>query len=362
MRTDQSKQDQPQAQDQQMRGLPTTPGLPRRALPTQPIPDQDAPTQGLPRRPSTKPSQTQGLPTRAPATVISPSVTPPTRDLSKELPPIQELTAEVPIAQALPQEIPLPTAITIAKPLPEEISSAKALQGQGLLTQASLNKELPTQVLTADKPAQVDKQAQIPSGEDLAVQAQRRKKQLDEDQFEMQNQLDMLDQPRKRSDIQKVRPDKKGKDKKSFLNNAQKFATLFMVVFLLFIADPVSPDNFKAVDVFDIASIDITPKNLNFDNMEAGLPRTTTLTVANIGDKDVSISPLMIFTGPDAEYITSKLEDCSSGTCTPVNYATKIEILEGGHHELLLTVTMTEDLRSVTIAGDIKITGEVIPR
>lgn len=354
MRTDQSKQDQPQAQDQQMRDLPTAPGLPRRALPTQPIPNQGAPAQGLPRRPPTKTPQSQGLPTRAPATVISPSIIPPTHTLPKELPPVQELPTEAPIAQVLPQEIPLPIAIPIAKPLTEEISSAQAFPGQGLLTHAPLDEGLPTQVPIADTPTQV------PSSEDLAEQAQHRKKQLDKDQFEMQNQLDTLDRSRKRRDVQKVRPDEK--EKKSFLNNAQKFATFFMVVFLLFIADPVSPDNFKAVDAFDIASIDITPKNLNFDNMEAGVPRTTTLTVANIGNKDVSISPLMIFTGSDAEYITSKLEDCSSGTCTPVNYATKIEILEGGHHELLLTVTMTEDLESVTISGDIKITGEVIPR
>lgn len=85
------------------------------------------------------------------------------------------------------------------------------------------------------------------------------------------------------------------------------------------------------------------------------------MTVTNISDNDVSITPSMEFGIKSDPFLESKLEVCNSGSCSPVTRSTRIEIPKGSHQELVVTVTLTGDTsKPIEIAGDLKVIGEVL--
>lgn len=145
------------------------------------------------------------------------------------------------------------------------------------------------------------------------------------------------------------------------IKNSQKFATLVATVFLLFISTPIAPDPIEEVEVSLSAAIKVTPSSLDFSNMHIGVPKSTPLTVTNISDNTVSITPSMEFSGKSAAFLDSKLEFCSSGICSPLSRTTKIKIAKGGHQEFVVTVTLRDDSpKTIEIAGDLKVIGEVL--
>lgn len=102
---------------------------------------------------------------------------------------------------------------------------------------------------------------------------------------------------------------------------------------------------------------------LNYENMLTGAPRATTLTITNVSDNDISITPSMGFSESDAAFLDSKLEVCGPETCSPVTSETKISILKGEYQEVVVTVTLTDaskDMSSFSIAGDLQVIGEVL--
>lgn len=129
----------------------------------------------------------------------------------------------------------------------------------------------------------------------------------------------------------------------------------------MFISTPLGSETLDPTPVFLDSSIQVTPKALDFSNMKVGIPKSTTLTVTNVSDHDVSITPSMNFGIKSDAFLESKLELCNSGQCSPVNHSTKIKIPKGGHQELVLTVVMTEDApKTISVDGDLKIVGEVL--
>lgn len=148
------------------------------------------------------------------------------------------------------------------------------------------------------------------------------------------------------------------------IKNSQKFATLVATIFLLFISTPIAPDPLEEPEISLSSAIKVTPASLDFSNMHVGVPRSTTLTVTNISDNSVSITPSMEFGIKSDGFLESKLEVCNSGKCTPVTRSTKISIPKGGHQDLVVTVVLTgdatKDTRSFSVAGDLRVIGEVI--
>lgn len=347
MRKDQPKQDQPQVQDQQRQGLPT------RGLPTRNRATQDPPTQGLPKR---------GLPTRAPARQGLPTRIP---SKTQDKPQVQEQPPQVIPAPASSSQIPPAQSTPQIQALPEieDLYQEEVLPEVETLPQLE---EQPTQVIpTNDKPAQVIPQEAVAEvalepTKDEPVASESAEDKTPEDKPEKE------EKPKEPQVLISApilkRKDEPEKKKRFFrINKSQTFAIFCLVVFILCIPIPISPDPLPdPLPEFVRASIDVTPKALDFENMQLGSPRTTIVTVSNVSENNVSIYPLMTFDSNSAPYLTSKLEDCSSGSCIPVTYATKIAIPKGGQHKLTLTVTMTQNIGSTPITGDFKITGEVV--
>lgn len=108
----------------------------------------------------------------------------------------------------------------------------------------------------------------------------------------------------------------------------------------------------------------MNPNVLDYGDLTVGRPKATTLTVTNVSENDLSITPSMSFDSRYAPYLTSRLEVCNSGTCSPINYATKIFIPKGGHKEFSVTVTLNgalpDGMKASSIAGDLQVTGEIL--
>jgi hypothetical protein len=132
-------------------------------------------------------------------------------------------------------------------------------------------------------------------------------------------------------------------------------------IFLLFISTPLGSEVPDDTPIFLSSAIKVTPDTLDFSNMQAGAPRSTSLTVTNVSDNDISITPSMNFGIKAEAFLDSKLELCNSGACSPVTRSTKIKIPKGGHQELVVTVTMNGDApKTISVAGDLKVIGEVL--
>jgi hypothetical protein len=148
------------------------------------------------------------------------------------------------------------------------------------------------------------------------------------------------------------------------IKNSQRFATLVATIFLLFISTPIAPDPELDAEVFQSSSIKVTPSVLDYGDLKVGYPKATTLTVTNVSENDISITPSMSFGTKYAPYLSSRLEFCDSGACSRVNYATKTFIPKGGQKEFVVTVTLNGEfpngMKASSIAGDLKVTGEIL--
>lgn len=106
-----------------------------------------------------------------------------------------------------------------------------------------------------------------------------------------------------------------------------------------------------------------SPDILVYDNMLVGVPKSATLTITNVSDSDISVTPYFDLGSEYTPFLTHKLDLCNAGTCSPVTASTKMNIPKNGNQELLVSITMIKDLpknmKSVSVQSGLQVTGEV---
>lgn len=122
-----------------------------------------------------------------------------------------------------------------------------------------------------------------------------------------------------------------------------------------------APDDVKTVSQNSV--VKTSPDILIYDNMFVGVPKSATLTIANISGNDISVTPYMDFGSEYANILKTDLELCASENCVPVTADTKTTIPTNGSQALIVTITMTgelpKDLKSISVSNGLQITGEV---
>lgn len=148
------------------------------------------------------------------------------------------------------------------------------------------------------------------------------------------------------------------------IKNRLKITVLTGILFLLFTG--VSPASAAPSDTKTVSQnsvVKTSPDVLVYDNMFIGVPKSATLTIANISGNDISVTPYMDFGSEYADILETDLELCSSGVCAPVTADTKTTILKDGSQALVVTITMTgelpKNLKSISVSNGLQITGEV---
>lgn len=137
------------------------------------------------------------------------------------------------------------------------------------------------------------------------------------------------------------------------------------MLFLLFVGAPNAlADSDKPVkQVAQNSVIKTSPDTLYYHNMFIGVPKSATLTISNISGEDITITPYMDF-GPEyASFLSNSLAICNSGKCKPVNSDTKTTIAKDKSQELVVTITLTDELppnfNAMSLKQGLQITGEV---
>jgi LPXTG-motif cell wall-anchored protein len=128
-------------------------------------------------------------------------------------------------------------------------------------------------------------------------------------------------------------------------------------------ASPASaaPDDTQKVSQNSV--VKTSPDILVYDNMFIGVPKSATLTIANVSGEDISITPFMDFGSEYDDILETNLELCSAGQCIPVTATTKAEIPKNGSQALVVTITLIrelpKELKSISVTNGLQVTGEV---
>lgn len=148
------------------------------------------------------------------------------------------------------------------------------------------------------------------------------------------------------------------------IKSRRKFKILAGVLFLLFVGTlPASADPGDHEKVPQASVIKTTPDVLRYENMFIGVPKSATLTITNVSDSDISITPYIDFGSQYSSFLTNSLKICDSGKCIPVSATTRTTIPKNGNQQLIITITMIaqlpENLSSISVADGLQVTGEV---
>jgi hypothetical protein len=126
-------------------------------------------------------------------------------------------------------------------------------------------------------------------------------------------------------------------------------------------AASAAPDETKKISQNSV--IKTSPETLRYYDMLADIPKSAILTIKNVSGNNISITPFMDFGEEYSAFLKFKLDLCDSGKCVPVTEATKVNILKDSSQELVVTITVTDDLpealSSMSLENGLQITGEV---
>lgn len=138
-------------------------------------------------------------------------------------------------------------------------------------------------------------------------------------------------------------------------------ATLCVAAFAMALSAPAAVADNGGVPQSSI--IKSSPDTLYYENMLVGVPRSETLTIQNISDKKVTVSPRMNFGEDVGEFIDYSLLMCETGKpCAPLQSDTYIQLKSGENVKVDVSVTLkkqfkSEDAKQVSMTGNLIVEG-----
>lgn len=132
---------------------------------------------------------------------------------------------------------------------------------------------------------------------------------------------------------------------------------------LLFVG--VSPAAAAPKIIEQSAVLELTPKDLRFENMVVGVPQTQTVTVNNISGRTLNITPSIKLDNGYGTFLSSSMKVCSGGSCSDSSSMENLSLPKDSNYELQVTLTLTSalptELNGAPLEGGIEVRGEVLP-
>lgn len=138
-------------------------------------------------------------------------------------------------------------------------------------------------------------------------------------------------------------------------------ATLCVAAFAIALSAPAAAADNGGIPQSSI--IKSSPDTLYYENMLVGVPKSQTLTIQNISERKVTVSPRMNFGKEADEFIDYTLLMCETGKpCAPLQANAFVQIPRGENVKVDVSVTLkkemkNEDVTQVSMTGNLIVEG-----